>query len=125
MRMRFILPLIAGAVALAAPATASDLPADAPVVLAAAKTKVGVPKQGQGAGHKVRVPGVSYATTTVKCDNATYEISTGSGSGACTGGSGPGSRRTCTDNKGNAASATCSGGCGETYGSGSCKAVAQ
>lgn len=124
MRIRFIVALMAGAVAM--PAMASDFSPDGPVVLVAAKTKISVPKQGLGgAGHKGRAPGVSYASTTVKCDDATYEISTGSGSGACSTGSGPGSRRTCTDNKGNAASATCSGGCGATYGSGSCKAVAQ
>lgn len=98
------------------------------VIPAAAKTKVtvGQPQGGIGRPGKAN-PGVSYASTSVKCGDTVYEVSTGNGKGSCgAGGSGrPSSERSCSDGKGNSASASCGGGCGPTKGSGSCKVVSQ
>jgi hypothetical protein len=74
---------------------------------------------GQGAG------GVAYATTSIKCGDTIYQVSTGNSSGICSnlqdvGGGNKTTGVTCGDGSGNTSSATCDGGCGTTKGSGSC-----
>ena len=68
--------------------------------------------------------GVAYSTTSIKCGNTVYEVSTGAADGFCAT-SGPANEpvnsATCNDNKGgNRAGATCQTGCEPTTGSGSC-----
>ena len=69
-------------------------------------------------------PTVVYATSSIKCGNTVYEVSTGNNAGRCSvGGPANGPRNTvgCNDAAGgNEASATCEHGCGATSGSGSC-----
>jgi hypothetical protein len=66
--------------------------------------------------------GVAYATTSIKCGDTVYEVSTGTTGGAC-GVSGPtdgqNNNTSCVD-EGNKASATCKNGCGPSAGAGSC-----
>lgn len=67
-------------------------------------------------------PGVAYATTSIKCGNTVYQVSTGTGGGSCTGGGvqgGPHTNGSCSDG-GNTAAADCTSGCGATSGAGSC-----
>jgi hypothetical protein len=98
------------------------------VVPVAAKTKVTGGKPQGGTGHPSKAnPGVSYASTSVKCGSTVYQVSTGNGKGSCGAGESgrPSSERSCSDGKGNSASASCGGGCGPTKGSGSCKVVSE
>ena len=65
---------------------------------------------------------VVYATTSVKCGNTVYEVSTGTSGGACEVNRFPGQPTqgaNCTDG-GNAAEANCTTGCGNATGAGSC-----
>jgi hypothetical protein len=66
--------------------------------------------------------GVIYATTSIKCGDTNYQVSTGTSGGNCsTAGPQGGPRNSAGCNDGNnKASATCSEGCGATSGSGSC-----
>ena len=63
---------------------------------------------------------VVYATTSVKCGDTAYEVSTGTGTGECTS---DGNKVTCTDKGSVVASATCQAGCGNSKGAGSCKTI--
>src|SRR5262249_13206645 len=65
-------------------------------------------------------PGVAYATTSIKCGDTIYQVSTGTSGGACsvTGPiDKPNTGTTCTDGD-SRASATCVEGCGPSAGSG-------
>jgi hypothetical protein len=67
-------------------------------------------------------PAVSYATTSIKCGDTIYQVSTGTSGGACgvTGPAGkPSTGADCSDG-GSRASATCNLGCGPSAGSGAC-----
>jgi hypothetical protein len=69
--------------------------------------------------------GVVYATTSIKCGNTIYEVSTGNNAGNCSVAgpeNGPRESAGCNDapSGGNSASANCQTGCGATTGSGSC-----
>lgn len=69
--------------------------------------------------------GVIYATTSIKCGNTIYEVSTGNSAGNCSVAGpegGPRESAGCNDapSGGNTASANCQTGCGATTGSGSC-----
>lgn len=69
--------------------------------------------------------GVIYATTSIKCGNTIYEVSTGNSAGNCSVAGpegGPRESAGCNDapSGGNSASANCQTGCGATTGSGSC-----
>lgn len=68
-------------------------------------------------------PTVTYATTSIKCGNTTYEVSTGTKDGSCSASGptpdSPNNYATCSDSGGKA-SANCSNGCGPTTGAGSC-----
>ena len=69
------------------------------------------------------VPGVVYATTSIKCGNTIYEVSTGTTGGACSRHPPTGKPTTvaCHEGEGgNKASASCRSGCGDTEGAGSC-----
>jgi deoxycytidine triphosphate deaminase len=65
---------------------------------------------------------LSFTTSSIKCGNAVYRVSTGTSGGICSM-TGPANSIAdgvkCTDN-GNLASATCATGCSESTGSGSC-----
>jgi hypothetical protein len=67
---------------------------------------------------------VIYATSSIKCGNTIYEVSTGTDGGNCAT-SGPQNEPRnsvgCTDSGGNQASASCGEGCGASTGAGSCK----
>jgi hypothetical protein len=68
---------------------------------------------------------VVYATTSIKCGNTIYEVSTGNNAGNCSVAgpeNGPRESAGCNDapSGGNSASANCTTGCGATTGSGSC-----
>jgi len=66
---------------------------------------------------------VVFATTSVKCGDTIYEVSTGNTAGNCgtaVNESGQTTGATCEDRRGNGASASCQGGCGTSSGSGSC-----
>ena len=70
-------------------------------------------------------PTVVYATTSIKCGNTIYEVSTGNNAGNCSVAgpeNGPRNSAGCNDapSGGNGASANCQTGCGATTGSGSC-----
>jgi hypothetical protein len=70
-------------------------------------------------------PTVVYATTSIKCGNTIYEVSTGNNAGNCSVAgpeNGPRESAGCNDapSGGNSASANCQTGCGATTGSGSC-----
>ena len=70
-------------------------------------------------------PTVVYATTSIKCGNTVYEVSTGNNAGNCSVAGpedGPRDSAGCNDapSGGNTASANCQTGCGATTGSGSC-----
>jgi hypothetical protein len=70
-------------------------------------------------------PTVVYATTSIKCGNTVYEVSTGNNAGNCSVAgpeNGPRNSAGCNDapGGGNTASANCQTGCGATTGSGSC-----
>jgi hypothetical protein len=70
-------------------------------------------QQGQG--------GVVYATTSLKCGNDVYTVSTGTNSGACGPTAGGGGKSvTCTSGGNTVASASCDAGCGTQTGAGSC-----
>ena len=72
---------------------------------------------GQGGGT-----GTAYASTSLECANGKkYSLTTGNGVKQAHCGTGQ-IERTCTDGKGNDATATCDKGCGETHGSGGCHA---
>jgi len=78
---------------------------------------IGVLSPGEGSGT-----GVAYATTSIKCGDTIYEVSTGTNGGNCSTGGTEGGQNTsagCNDGK-NEANANCQKGCGATYGSGSC-----
>lgn len=65
---------------------------------------------------------VVFATTSVKCGNTIYTVSTGTKGGGCSVGAGTSGQTdsaNCEDG-GNKASANCVGGCGGSAGSGSC-----
>jgi hypothetical protein len=68
---------------------------------------------------------VVYATTSIKCSDAIYEVSTGNNQGSCetTAPEGkPADHAHCYDNKNNEVSgASCQSGCGNTDKGGSCK----
>jgi hypothetical protein len=63
---------------------------------------------------------VVFATTSLKCSDATYTISTGNNNGKC-GPHGQGQQAvTCTEGTNTVSSASCASGCGTQTGSGSC-----
>ena len=67
-------------------------------------------------------PGVIFATTSIKCGDTIYEVSTGTKDGNCSVATPEGGTATstgCVDG-GNKASASCHAGCGASSGSGSC-----
>jgi hypothetical protein len=73
---------------------------------------------------------VVYATSSIKCGNTIYEVSTGNNSGNCSVAGPEGGPREsvgCNDapTGGNTASANCTTGCGATTGSGSCTIKSQ
>ena len=57
-------------------------------------------------------------TSTLRCGEVNYELSTGTSTGTCT--RDKAGAMKCTDNGANAASATCESGCGAVSGAGSC-----
>ena len=80
-----------------------------------------------------QMPGLSlgkpYATTSIKCGNTIYQVSTNGGSCEMTyapGGKGPPTGASCStaDNQ-NSSEANCDGGCGPSSGSGSCTITAK
>jgi hypothetical protein len=72
---------------------------------------------------------VVYATTSIKCGDTIYTVSTGTGTGNClTFGGGadkPPTEVRCNDKGKQVASATCTGGCGDSDKSGSCTITAK
>lgn len=87
-----------------------------------------------GAGERIiergerlapRTPGVVYATSSIKCGDRVYEVSTGNNKGQCSVRGVEGEEDhmvNCSTADGkNVANATCALGCGDTNGSGSCK----
>jgi hypothetical protein len=71
---------------------------------------------------QVQGPGVAFATTSIKCGNTVFEISTGTKGGGCSIGGIADQQHSNADCKDgdNTASANCTQGCGLVTGSGSC-----
>ena len=72
--------------------------------------------------RKTKGMGVAQATTSIKCGNTIYEVSSGTAGGFCSTSrpeNGPTNQADCADG-GNKAQASCSKGCGASQGAGSC-----
>jgi hypothetical protein len=65
-------------------------------------------------------PAFAQATTSIKCGNTIYEISTGTKAGNCGNGPNEANSKVCDDSDGNHAYASCAGGCGISNGAGTC-----
>jgi hypothetical protein len=88
------------------------------VVITGGKARV---QQATGVGGVPAGGGAVYATTTLKCGNTQYEVSTGTKGGNCTHGTDAAGKPnvTCGDG-GNTTKANCTTGCGDSEGAGSC-----